>query len=84
MNVSKLRVRGAAGAAACARIRWELFVFAEIRDVLPALEPDTVAVLWEGARADPERWCRALAEAGYDASPAGTTAPPRRDTLPAA
>ena len=83
MNVCKLRVSGAVDAAAIAQIRWELFVFAEIRDVLPTLERETVAVLWEGASADPERWCRTLADVGYEASPA-QPAPPREDTLPAA
>jgi hypothetical protein len=69
MNVCKLRVSGAVDARAVAQVRWELFVFPEIRDVLPTLEPETVAVLWEGATADPQRWCRALAEAGYEADP---------------
>jgi hypothetical protein len=84
VNVCKLRVAGAVGADAVAQVRWELFVFPEVRDVLPALERDeTVVVLWEGASADPERWCRTLAEAGYEASPAGP-ASQRGDTLPAA
>jgi hypothetical protein len=69
MNVCKLRVTGAVDARAVAQVRWELFVFPEIRDVLPTLEPETVAVLWEGSTADPERWCRALARAGYEADP---------------
>jgi hypothetical protein len=73
VNVCKLRVSGAVDAAAVARIRWELFVFPEIR-VLPALEDETVAVLWQGAHADPARWLRALAEAGYAA---GTARPGR-------
>jgi hypothetical protein len=83
VNVCKLRVAGAVDADAVARVRWELFVFPEVREVLPALERETVAVLWEGASADPERWCRTLAQAAYEASPAGP-ASPRGDTLPAA
>jgi hypothetical protein len=79
MNVSRLRVRGAVDASAVARIRWELFVFPEIRDVLPTLERDTVAVLWEGASADPVRWCRTLQRVGYAASPAHGVEP--GDTL---
>lgn len=69
MNVCKLRVTGAVDARAVAQVRWELFVSPEIRDVLPTLEPETVAVLWEGATADPRRWCRALTRAGYEAKP---------------
>jgi hypothetical protein len=83
VNVCKLRVSAAVDAAAVAQIRWELFVFPEIRDVLPTLEPETVAVLWEGASAAPERWCRTLVQVGYDASPA-QPASPRENTLPAA
>lgn len=69
MNVCKLRVTGAVDARAVSQVRWELFVFPEIRDVLPTLELETVAVLWEGATADPQGWCRALAQAGYEAKP---------------
>ena len=83
MNVCKLRVAGAVDTAAVAQVRWELFVFPEIRDVLPGMEPETVAVLWEGASADLERWCGTLARAGYEASPV-EPASPRADTPSAA
>jgi hypothetical protein len=83
MNVCKLRVSGATDARAIAQVRWELFVFPEIRDVLPTLELETVAVLWEGTIADPQRWCRTLARIGYEAKPL-EPAPALDDPQPAA
>jgi hypothetical protein len=44
-------------------VRWELFVFSDVRDVLPTPRPETVAVAHRGpARTD--KWLRALAAAG--------------------
>ena len=44
-------------------VRWELFVFSDVRDVLPTPSPGTVAVVHRG-RARPEEWLAALEEAG--------------------
>jgi hypothetical protein len=55
-------------------IRWELFVFSDVRDVLPTGRRDTVVVAHRG----PERkvdWTAALAAAGMlDERPAPPTA----------
>lgn len=82
-NVCKLRVSGAVEARAVSQIRSEWFLFPEIRDVMPTLERETVAVLWEGEGADPPRWCRALAQAGYEAEPVERV-PALEDRQPAA
>jgi hypothetical protein len=44
-------------------VRWELFVFSDVRDVLPTPRRDTVVVAHRGA-ARPKDWMAALAEAG--------------------
>lgn len=43
-------------------IRWELFIFHEVRDVLPTSESGRVLVVHRGP-AHPERWHRALRDA---------------------
>jgi hypothetical protein len=76
MNICKLHAHGVSDARAVAALRWELFVFPEVHDVFPTLEHDTVAVLWEGTTADPQHWCRALAQAGYEVKPVQPTPDP--------
>jgi hypothetical protein len=44
-------------------VRWELFVFSDVRDVLPTPRPDTVIVVHRGP-AQPAQWLLALEEAG--------------------
>jgi hypothetical protein len=44
-------------------VRWELFVFSDVRDVLPTAKPDTVVVVHRGP-AQPAQWLAALQEAG--------------------
>jgi hypothetical protein len=51
-------------------VRWELFVFSDVRDVLPTPRPDTVVVVHRGP-AQPAQWLAALRDAGMlDAQPA--------------
>jgi hypothetical protein len=78
VNVYELRVRGIEDERRLAALRWDLFVFPEVRDVVQTPRAETVAVLYEGGHPDPEAWSAALKEAGYDA-PAGDDEP-----LPAA
>jgi hypothetical protein len=44
-------------------VRWELFVFSDVRDVLPTSKPDSVVVVHRGP-AQPAQWLAALQEAG--------------------
>jgi hypothetical protein len=44
-------------------VRWELFVFSDVRDVLPTPRRDTVVVAHRGS-ARTNEWMAALAEAG--------------------
>lgn len=44
-------------------IRWELFVFSDVRDVLPGSEAGTVVVIHLGA-AEPDAWRAELRRAG--------------------
>ena len=51
-------------------VRWELFVFSDVRDVLPTPRADTVVVVHRGP-AQPARWLVALQDAGMlDGQPA--------------
>lgn len=70
--LSELRVAG--GSDDWCWVRWELFIFRNIRDVLPTHERDCVLIVHRG-RAQPERWLQALGDAGFD-SP---RAPRRRE-----
>jgi protein-L-isoaspartate O-methyltransferase len=44
-------------------VRWELFIFSDVRDVLPTSRPDAVVVVHRGP-AQPAQWLAALQEAG--------------------
>jgi hypothetical protein len=44
-------------------VRWELFVFSDVRDVLPTSRPGTVSVVHRG-RARTDDWLAALKAAG--------------------
>lgn len=55
-------------------VRWELFVFHDVRDVLPGSRPDTVVVFHRGAQ-HPGDWIAALEAAGMaDEEPAPRSA----------
>jgi hypothetical protein len=49
-------------------VRWELFIFSDVRDVSPGARRDTVLVEHRGA-ARVEEWLAVLAEAGMLAGP---------------
>ena len=71
MGVYELRIRGLRNQATVVAVRWELFVFWDVQDVIATRRPETVAVLYEGDRPDPDAWCATLRDAGFDAEPAG-------------
>jgi hypothetical protein len=50
-------------------IQWELFIFADVRDVLAGPRPQTVVVI-HGGTAQPDAWRAALREAGVLPAPA--------------
>jgi hypothetical protein len=50
-------------------IRWALFVFPDIRDVVPTDDPDVVRVFYEGSRAWPRVWTVELRQRGFDPAP---------------
>lgn len=49
-----------------AALRWELFEFHEIEDVVSGIRPGTVTILYEG-ELRLEAWLRAIALLGYEA-----------------
>jgi hypothetical protein len=69
MKSYEVRIRGLGAASSLAAARWELFVFPEVRDLLPWSGRDRFVVLFEGERPDPSAWCRVLSAAGYPAQP---------------
>ena len=64
------------GGRHCHRVRWELFIFSEVRDVLATSDRDRVLVVHRGA-AQPDLWLQALSEAGLETSNVGAPANPR-------
>lgn len=44
-------------------VRWELFVFSDVRDVLPTPRPETIVVVHRGP-AQPAQWLAVLQDAG--------------------
>jgi len=71
MKSYEVRIRGLRDASSLAAARWELFVFPEVRDLLPWSGSDRFIVLYEGERLDPTAWCRLLSATGYPAQPIG-------------
>lgn len=55
-------------------VRWELFVFRAVRDVLPTVDPERVLVVHRGPP-EPEAWAQVLGDAGFDAAPGPTRRP---------
>ena len=62
LSLSELRIPG--GSEHWRWLRWELFIFPDVRDVLATSSRDRVLVLHRGA-AQPERWLQALDDAGF-------------------
>jgi hypothetical protein len=62
----ELAVRG--GGRLRSAVRWQLFLFPAVRDVLPGRDPDRVLVVHRGL---PQRtaWIEALRDAGFDIQP---------------
>jgi hypothetical protein len=69
MNAYELEIRGLSNAVSFATVRWELFVFPEVRGLVSGAAKDRFLVLYEGESADPTAWCRVLSAAGYPATP---------------
>jgi hypothetical protein len=63
--LSELRVSD--GAQHRSAVRWALFVFHAVRDVLPAGDPDRLLVVHRGPP-DPDAWVDILISAGFAAS----------------
>lgn len=61
--LTELRVPG--GSEHWRWVRWELFIFHDVRDVLATGERDRVVIVHRGC-AQPARWLRALKDAGLD------------------
>ena len=49
-----------------AQIRWALFVFPDIIDVVPAEDPAVVRIFYEGTRPYPRVWRVELLQAGFN------------------
>jgi hypothetical protein len=63
MQTYEIQVAG--GREAVNAIRWELFVFDDVRDVLAKDGPDTLTIVYRG-NAQPAEWQEALCDAGYE------------------
>ena len=48
-------------------VRWELFIFRDVLDVLPTTDRNRVMIVHRGL-AQPERWRQALVDAGHNPS----------------
>ena len=62
--LTELRVPG--GSEQWCWVRWELFIFLDVRDVLATRQRDRVLIVHRG-RALRERWLQALRDTGLDA-----------------
>jgi hypothetical protein len=51
-------------------IRWELFLFPDVREVLTTSREDTLLVVFRG-EPDPSAWATTLAQAGFPVSRTG-------------
>src|SRR6266446_4365190 len=63
MQTYEIQVAG--GRKAVNAIRWELFVFDDVRDVLATDGPDALTILYRG-NPRPDEWLEALGAAGYE------------------
>ena len=63
MQTYEIQVAG--GRKAVNAIRWELFVFDDVRDVLAMDGPDRLAIVYRG-NPHPTEWLEALGAAGYE------------------
>jgi hypothetical protein len=61
--LSELFVTG--GSPHWQQLQWELFIFHDVRGVLPTRDRDRVVIVHR-SRAEPERWLQALRDAGLN------------------
>lgn len=66
----------AGGRKAVDAIRWELFLFEDVRDVLATNRSDSLTVVFRG-EPRPVEWREALRSAGYDVSASAVRQPCR-------
>jgi hypothetical protein len=64
LNMQTYEIQVAGGRKAVNAIRWELFVFDDVRDVLATDGPDTLTIVYRGSPR-PAEWLEALNVAGY-------------------
>lgn len=69
-DISLTELRFPRGSALWRWVRWELFIFHDVRDVLATRDPDLVLVVHRGL-AQTERWLRTLRDAGLDSRQIG-------------
>jgi hypothetical protein len=62
LQLHPIRVEG--GQSVVDEVRWELFVFHDVRDVLPTDAPDVLMVIFRG-EPQPATWLETLRAAGY-------------------
>jgi len=72
LSLTELRVPG--GSANWRRVRWDLFIFRDVRDVLVTHDRDRVLVVHRGC-AQPDRWRQALNDAGLGRYPVNGSRP---------
>ena len=66
MKTYEMHIAG--GREAVNAIRWELFVFRDVRDVLAMDGPDMLTIVFRGSPR-PAEWRETLRAAGYEVSP---------------
>lgn len=77
MHVYELRVPAASDPRRLAAVRWDLFVFPQVRDVVATSRSGVIGVVYEGERPAAVEWVRTLRTAGYAAEdPAGSAPDP--------
>jgi hypothetical protein len=64
LNMQTYEIQVAGGRKAVNAIRWELFVFDDVRDVLATDGPDTITIVYRG-NPSPAEWLETLDAAGY-------------------
>jgi hypothetical protein len=64
MKNCEMHIAGYDARSNVGRIRWELFLHDEVRDVLPTPHDDTLCVVYRG-EPDPDGWTATLTAAGF-------------------
>lgn len=79
MNICAMRFVGYDARSNRGRIRWELFLHPEVRDVLLTPRADTLHVVYRG-KLDPLGWAATLTDAGFPTPSFGDPAASRAFT----